>query len=241
MLHPTKPSSLLQQGDKEQLRFDELRFPVGERVKLEVRSPKARYTVFYVGHFRERSLLLSVPQKNGSAQLLPEGTLVTVRMIASNRACAFSSRVQKSQMTPFPMLYIDYPGLVEAVMVRKAPRVSSRLIVSLDEVEEGAIGGGWPRQAMCSDISLHGARIEASDMLGEVGEEIFMTARMKVGEVDQLLLTKCTLRNLEDLEDPYTGDYRVIHGVEFVDLDEETQLTLTGFVFQQMLKEKGVL
>ena len=231
----------IQQQSKEQLQFDELRFPVGETVRLELRSPKARYSVFYIGHLRGRSLLLSMPHKKGKTLSLPDGASVTVRLIASNRACAFSSRIQRSQMTPFPMLCLDYPTSVEAVLVRKAPRVGARLIVSLDEIEEGSLGGGWPRQAMCSDISLHGARLEAGDMLGEIGEQVYITARMKVGEVDQLLLTRCVIRNLEDLEDPYTGSYRIIHGVEFVDMDEESQLTLSGFVFQQMLKEQGAL
>ncbi len=229
------------QQTKEQLQFDELRFPVGERMKLEVRSPGARYSVVYAGHFQGRSLLLSVPQRNGKPQLIPEGAPVTVRLIAANRACAFSTRVQKSQLSPFPMLCLEYPAAVEAVLVRKAARVQSRLVVSLDEADESGPGGVWPRQAVCTDISLHGARIEAGDMLAEVGDQLLMTARMKVGEIDQLMLTRCSIRNLEDLEDPLSGEYRVVHGVEFVDMDEETRLILSGFVFQQMLKEQGAL
>ncbi|MCW8886617.1 MAG: flagellar brake protein [Motiliproteus sp.] len=231
----------LQQGDKEQLQFEELRFPVGERLRLEVRSPKARYSVFYVGHVQNQTLILSMPVKNGKVQPIPDGSPVTIRFIASNRACAFTARVQRHQLKPFPMLCISYPSSVEAVMIRKTPRVQSRLIVSLDEVEEGILGGGWPRQAVCSDISLHGARIESGDLLAEVDEQFLMTARMKVGEVDQLLLSRCVVRNLEDFEDPFSGEYRVIHGVEFMDMDEETRLTLSGFVYQQMLKELGAL
>ncbi len=231
----------LEQGDKEQLPFEELRFPVGERVRLEVRSPKARFSVFYIGHVQNQTLIFSMPVKNAKPQLIPEGAPITLRFIASNRACAFTSRVQKNIAQPFPMLCVNYPEKVEAILVRKTPRVQSNLIISLDEVEEGDLGGGWPRQAICSDISLHGARIEAGDLLAEIGEAFFMTARMKVGELDQLLLSRCVVRNLEDFEDPISGDYRVIHGVEFVDLEEETQLTLSGFVYQQMLKEQGSL
>ncbi len=231
----------LQQGTKEQLPFEELRLAVGERVRLEIRAPKARFTVSYIGHVSGRTLLLSMPQKSPRPPALAEGSAVTVRLIASNRACAFTSRIQKLQLKPVPTLYLDYPPSVEAVLVRKAPRVASRLVVSLDEVVEGALGGGWPRQALCSDISLHGARIEASDLLAEVNEQLFMTVRMRVGELDQLLLTRCVVRNLEDLDELNPEDYRVIHGVEFLQMDEDTQLTLTGFVYQQMLKERGAL
>lgn len=228
---------LLETG-KERLRFEELKLPVGERVQLETRSGPGRYNVRFVGCFADRGLLLSLPTVRGAPRLPAEGTPVTLRFMALNRACAFASRVQKAQLAPLPLLYLDYPGEGEAVKVRKATRVRSRLIVSLDEVEEGALGGGWPRQAICADISLHGARIEASDLLGEVDEELFMTARVKVGAIDQVLLVRCLIRNLEELDDPYSGEYRIVHGVEFFDLDEETQLILTGFVYQQMLREQ---
>lgn len=226
------------ESGKERLQFEDLKLPVGERVQLETRSGRGRYNVRFVGFFADRGLLVSLPALKGAPKLLAEGTPVTLRFMALNRACAFASRVQKAQLAPLPLLYLDFPGEGEAVKVRKATRVRSRLIISLDEVEEGVLGGGWPRQAVCSDISLHGARVEASDLLGEVGDELFMTARVKVGEVDQVLLVRCLIRNLEELDDPYTGDYRIIHGVEFFDLDEETQLILTGFVYQQMLREQ---
>ncbi|WP_207061977.1 flagellar brake protein [Motiliproteus sp. SC1-56] len=228
----------LTQGSKEQLRFDELRVPVGERVQLETRSPRGRFSVRYVGHVQDKGLLVSLPMSKRAPKLLSEGTPVTLRLMAQNRACAFSSRVQKAQLAPVPLLFLDYPAEVEAVLVRHATRVRSRLIVSVDGGEEVNLSHTWPRQALCSDISLEGARLEASDLLGEVGDPLYVTARVQVGDVDQVLLLHCRVRTLEEVEDPFSGDYRLIHGVEFEELDEETRLILTGFVYQQMLREQ---
>jgi hypothetical protein len=136
------------------------------------------------------------------------------------------------------MLLLEYPREVEAVLVRKAPRVNSRLIVSVDEADPGHFGSGWPRQALCCDISLHGARIEAGDQLGEVGDGLYITARVKVGEVDQVMMIEGTVRNLEEVEDSFSDGFRMIHGLEFSSMDEETQLILAGFVYQQMLREQ---
>jgi len=233
---PATPQQL--QGAKEQLRFDELKLSVGERVRLETVSPRGRFSVRYLGAYSDRCLMVSVPVVNGTDKPLKEGVPVTLRLIALNRACAFKARVLRSQSTPVPMLFLDYPAAVEAVLVRKAPRVNSQVIISVDEAVPGNFGSGWPRPALCCDISLHGARIEASDQLGEVGDRLYVTARVRVGEVDQVLLVEGVIRNLEEVEDSFSDGFRMVHGIEFLDMDEETQLILTGFVYQQMLREQ---
>ncbi|MEH6471284.1 MAG: flagellar brake protein [Halopseudomonas sp.] len=226
------------QGVKEQLQFDDLKLIVGERVRLETVSPRGRFSVRYLGAHVGRCLMVTMPLVNGVVKPVKEGTSMTLRLIALNRACAFKTRMIKAQTSPVPMLFLDYPDSVEAVLVRKAARVNSQLIVSVDEVESGHFGSGWPRQALCCDISLHGARIEASDQLGELGDGLFITARVSVGEVDQVLMLEGKIRNLEEVEDSFNDGFRMVHGLEFVGLDEETQLILTGFVYQQMLREQ---
>ncbi len=232
------PSGALVLGKKEPLPFDELKLAVGERVRLETVSQRGRYSVRYLGAYPGRCLMVSVPVIHGNSVTLKEGASVRLRLIALNRACAFSSRVIKVQSTPVPMLLLEYPPEVEAVIVRKAPRVNSQLIVSVDEADSGHFGSGWPRQAICCDISLHGARIEAGDQLGEVGDGLYITARVQVGEVEQVMLVEGIIRNLEEVEDSFNDGFRMIHGLEFSGLDEESQLILAGFVYQQMLREQ---
>lgn len=233
---PATPKPL--QGAKEQLRFDELKLAVGERIRLETATPRGRFSVCYLGAYSERCLMVTVPVVNGTDKPIKEGTPVTLRLIALNRACAFKTRVLRTQTSPVPMVFLDYPAVVEAVLVRKAPRVNSQVIVSVDEADSGHFGSGWPRQALCCDISLHGARVEASDQLGEVGDRLYVTARVRVGEVEQVLLVEGVIRNMEEIEDSFSAGFRMVHGLEFVAMDEETQLVLTGFVYQQMLREQ---
>ncbi|MEH6824452.1 MAG: flagellar brake protein [Motiliproteus sp.] len=235
---PQQVSALPLSGVKEQLRFDDLRLAVGERIRLETASPRGRFSVRYLGAYSEHCLMVTLPILNGAEKPIKEGTSITLRLIALNRACAFKTKLLKVQRVPVPMLFLDYPDAVEAVLVRKAPRVNSQLIVSVDEADSGHFGSGWPRQALCCDISLHGARIEASDQLGEVGDRLYITARVRVGEVDQVLLVEGLIRNLEEVEDGFSEGFRMVHGLELVGMDEETQLILTGFVYQQMLREQ---
>ena len=110
------PTSTSARGSKEQLGFEELRLAVGERVRLEVVAPRGRYSVRYLGAHPERCLMVTMPLVNGNLKTLKEGSQITLRLIALNRACAFTARVLKAQSAPVPMLFLEYPREVEAVL-----------------------------------------------------------------------------------------------------------------------------
>ena len=101
--------------------------------------------------------------------------------------------------------------------------------MSVDEADPGNFGSGWPRQALCGDISLHGARVEASDQLGEIGDGLYITARVGVGEIDQVMLLEGVIRNLEEIEDSFNDGFRMLHGIEFVAPDEGNSTDLDRF------------
>ncbi|WP_210396827.1 flagellar brake protein [Motiliproteus sediminis] len=232
-------SKALITADDAPLRFEGLRLPVGETVRLECRAPQRRWALSYVGLLPEQALLVTLPSRGNQPVLLPEDTPVTLRFIAGNRACACTTRVQKSVLAPQPLLYLDYPRQLEAVKIRSATRLQTRLLVSVDGGDELQTAGSWPRQALCRDISLKGAQIESADLLGEVGGTLYVTARLPVGELDQVVLFEAKICNLEEVDS--ATEYCVRHGVEFQSLDEETRLVLTGFVYQQMLREQFAL
>ncbi len=225
-------------GLKETMAFDDLRLAVGERIRLETVKPRGRYSIRYLGAHSQRCLIVSMPVVYGSPKPIKEGVEVRLRLIARNKACAFTTRVLSVQSSPVPLLLLEYPGEIEAVRVRQAPRIHSQLIVSVDEAVAGNFGSHWPRQALCCDISLRGCRIEAGDQLGEIGDRLYITARVRIGAIDQVVLLEGIIRNLEEVEDSFNEGVRMIHGLEFSELDEDTQLILTGFVYQQMLREQ---
>lgn len=226
---------------KSTMSFDALRLPVGEVVKLETNTPSMRFKAIYTGSQANQVLILSLSSKAQYVKKLAAGTQVTLRFVAANMACALTTRVIKTPAVGLPLLFLEYPKIVNVVRIRQAIRVKSKILVSLDKADSSNMSSGWPRQALCADISLQGARLEASDLLGEVGSTLMMTARMPVGNVDQLIMIHGLIRNVEDFEDPISGDFRVVHGVEFVDITEEASLVLSGFVYQQMLKELGAI
>ncbi|WP_421864895.1 flagellar brake protein [Motiliproteus sp.] len=223
---------------KEQLRFDELQLRVGDRIRIDSPNPRGRFTVRYLGAYPDQFLLVSMPVQHDVVKPLRSGTRVQLRFVALDRACVVNARVLKAVDEPQPMLWLSYPEQVEAARVRELPRVATDLIVSVDEAEPGHFGGGWPRQALCSDLSLRGACIEAGDQLGEIGDGLLLTLRLQVDGIDQVLLLESRIRSLEEVEDSLAGGYRMLHGVEFAAVDEDNRLVLAGFVYQQLLLEQ---
>lgn len=75
--------------------------------------------------------------------------------------------------------------------------------------------------------------------MARVGQQLFVTARVSVAAMDHVLLLPARVQNVLESE---SGRFGVIsHGVEFLELEEETRLLLAGFVYQQHLIESGLL
>ncbi|WP_286238014.1 flagellar brake protein [Neptuniibacter halophilus] len=215
----------------------ELNPRIGEKVQIETRSPRGRYSVQLLGYRENGSMMVTAPRMNGA---INEGARVTVRLMSGNFICAFSARILKIQTAPFAYWHLEYPEDTEVRRIRSHTRVPVNLLVSVDEFETGkGLRLDWPVNAYCSDISLKGACIDAPATLGKQGDKLFVTTRFKVAGVDQVVLAPALIRSVQPTEGGITKVVR--HGVEFLELDDETHLILAGFVYQQFLIETGHL
>lgn len=213
----------------------ELKPRIGEKVQIETRTPRAKYSVQLLGYKEGGSLLVSAPKKPSTVN---EGARVTVRIISGNFICAFSAKVLKIQSSPYNHWHLEYPKETEVRRIRSYTRVPVNLMVSVDEFETDAgLQHDWPIAALCKDISLKGACVTAPVAMGKVGDKLFMTTRFKVAGVDQVVLAPAVVKSVTPSDEGITKV--VSHGLEFMELDEETHLILTGFVYQQFLIETG--
>lgn len=213
----------------------ELNPRIGEKVQIETKSPRAKYAVQLLGYRENGSIMVSAPKKSSG---INEGAKVTVRLMSGNFICAFNVRVLKIQTIPYPHWHLEYPKETEVRRIRGFTRVPVNLVVSVDEFEaDTGLMHDWPVTAMCKDISLKGACVNAPVALGQIGEKRFMTTRFQVAGVDQVVLTPAVIRSVISSEE---GISKVVsHGLEFLEMDDETHLMLAGFVYQQFLVETG--
>lgn len=215
----------------------ELNPRIGEKVQVETRTPRARYSLQLLGYRENGSLMISAPR---NSKAINEGALVNVRLMSGNFICGFSAKVLKINTSPFPYWHLEYPKDTEVRRIRSHTRVPVNLMVSMDEYEPGSgLERDWPAQVFCSDISLKGAKVQSQSALGKVGDKLFFTSRFKVAGVDQVVLLPAEIRSMATADE---GINKVLnHGLEFLEMDEETHLILTGFVYQQFLMETGHL
>ncbi|MFP8965441.1 flagellar brake protein [Pokkaliibacter sp. CJK22405] len=218
--------------------LEELSLKIGDPLYLETVSPSTRYVVRLLGYASGKSLMVSAPITQGRPLMLKEGKPVKVRLLADNRVCGFTTSVLKACLTPFNYLHLNYPKDINVLEYRKASRIDIRLIVSLDELIEGSTPGQWPRPAVCTDISTSGAKISASDTLAEIGETLYLTARLGVANVEQVIRIPVVVRN-RTVEEDEGGQSVFHHGVEFAEVDEETRVVLSGYVYEQILRNKN--
>ncbi|TVQ69542.1 MAG: flagellar brake protein [Oceanospirillales bacterium] len=219
---------------KPKLSLADLRPRSGDPVRLETRIPKGRYSVRLIGVHEQTAVLVSAPKTRKS--LFTEGAVIAVKLLIGNRLVSFISRLLKSHSEPFPYWVLSYPQELEIQAFRQHTRVPMHLPVLVDRGESDM---HQPVRALCVDMSLKGASIEAPVALAAVGDSIFVTARVSLAGVDHVIMTNALVRTVMQTESQALGVFR--HGVAFDGLEDDTRLILSGFIYQQWLYEAGEL
>lgn len=219
----------------------DLRLQIGEQVRVEVKVPRGRYVARLLGYAENAGVIISAPVSGGSQQpaLVTAGNIVTVRLISGNRICSFQSKVLKENDMPFSHWILEYPRELELKRIRQYSRVPLRLLVSVDDYDEMGERDDLPCSALCVDMGLGGLGLQLPRVLGEVGSKFYLTTRVRVGDLEQVLLAPVELCNIHTQGEDIGLVYN--HGMKFLELDEDTRLVIAAFVYQQFLVETGNL
>lgn len=216
----------------------ELSPAIGEKIRLEIRSPRQRLGVQLIGMKEGQSLLVTVPRLSG-AGLVHTGTRMTARMICGNYLCTFETRLLHIQSQPFSCWYLAYPRQIGLSRVRQHLRAPVNLVVRTETDELALPGSTAAVNACCRELGLSGARVEAARSLGQPGDRLYLTARVSVAGLDHMLLLPARICSFYQSASGVLNAFS--HEVEFIDLEEDTQLVLAGFIYQQLLLEAGYL
>lgn len=218
----------------------DLRVQIGDPVRVEIRSPRAKFTARLVGYMDNGGIMISAPSAtSGVPRLINEGNLVSLRLITGNRICNMTCKIIKQYDQPFGYWVLEYPQTIESKRIRGHSRVPVSLSCSIDDYDEMSEREGLPASALCVDISQSGLCLQLPYTLGEVGEHFYLTTRVQIGDIDQVLLVPVELRNVHSSSVESGSLYH--HGFKFFELDEDTRLIIVAFVYQQLLVETGNL
>lgn len=215
--------------------FNDIKLHIGDSIQLQDPNSKSNERIFVklIGYRDGKSILVSMPRADGHEIQVQQGQIFIVRLFSVQTAYAFNVTVLDNKITPYPYMHISYPEELESVVVRNTQRVNVELIVSAQNNDPDK-ASAESISAKLADISTGGAKLSTLEAIGELGDELSLSAKVTVGGLEQYLQIVAIIRRI-DIND--IGDKELhIYGLEFRFLEEKDRLVLHGFVYEQLSK-----
>lgn len=214
--------------------FEELKPKVGDAIQLQVKED--RYPVKLMGYVKGITVMVSTPVFDGGVMLLRDGQPVVVRSFSGKDAYAFSSSILRVCNAPLPYLHLAYPRTVQSVAVRKTARADFDLIGAVTNISNPEMASSRP--VRIADMSVSGASFTAGELVGEKGDNLSLSFRVKLNEIDASLATTvcCTVRSISSESDIGSKSDKFRYGVQFTDVPTDVSLLLQNMIYQKLLE-----
>ncbi|MDZ7919861.1 flagellar brake protein [Rhodoferax sp.] len=223
-------------GPRTSFPFDAMNLKVGDRLQIQPPASLSteRCNVRVIGFVPQQSLLLTAPlNANGARLELIERDQLVVRVFASQNAFAFACDVLRAAKLPYPYLHVSFPPEVQGTVVRKAPRVKTKIIAQIQSERPGVTAV----PAVISNLSANGALLDGRRNIADVGDTVQMKFQIKLHNVDIPLSLRAVVRAVFGEETAVAGAVPLAHfGLEFSELQPQDQMVLQSMVYQQMIE-----
>ncbi len=217
--------------------FDDMKLKAEDRLQLEPppQLARERFSVRVIGFLRDASLLVTVPiTANGLRLQLVENEKVVMRSFSGQNAFGFACTIQRIIKIPYEYMHLSFPTHIQGIMIRKAPRIKTRIIAT---IQNGVAGAAGPISALISDISANGVSLEAKQALGDKGVILNVAFKVQLHNVDAFLSVKGVIRAVLSADPADAAKSGMIrHGIEFQDLQPNDCVVLQSMIYQQMIE-----
>lgn len=223
-------------------RFSDMRLKVGDRLQIQppAQLTSERFTVRLIGYLDGQSVLVTPPYANGLRLPLQEGENIIVRYFSGQNAFGFSASINKISKLPYEYFHLSFPESVKGMIIRKAPRVRTRIIAAVLQPDQPP--GADPKSAIIANMSASGALLDSRHALGEKGDTLRLTFRVHLHNVDALLRVNAAIRAVFEDETPDPDKPCFIHhGIEFQGLEPNDSVILQSLIYQQMVENPHTL
>lgn len=214
--------------------FDRILLTPGDLVQLKPMQEGAqeRYNVRYLGMMKGKSLLVSTPVVDDKVLFVREGQTFLVRAFAGLDVCGFKAQVLASHMRPYPYLHLKYPNEVRAMRVRRSLRAPTNIIIAVYDRE----GGTLKASGRIVDLSVGGARVHSPRPLGDRGEQIYLSFKVMLDDIEEIVTTPAHVRTVTQESDE-KGQAVHVTGLQFGDLRPSQRLIIMNLVYRQLYQE----
>jgi hypothetical protein len=222
-----KPEQELHDAD-----FADMHLKVGEPLVVQplVGLEAEPFTVSFIGAHSRMSFLTTLPSVGDKGIWITPGSSFKFRVVHGMYAYAFTSRSLRAHSRPYPYAHFAIPESVKYRQIRKSHRLETRLPV------EVCRANGSRTLAIMRNISEHGARLELTGLLDEVGAEVTLTIPILLPDAASSITVIATVRNSSDMDRSISAG-RFQYGVSFIPLGPEDGHLLQHFI-EHLLVER---
>lgn len=219
------------------MKFEEFKLPYGYPLALEGASAGGepfKYASKLVGCLLDDVLVVTLPRA-AKASTLRAGQKILIKVMAGNGVLAFASVIEQVIAQPRALVFLTYPTKLNFKEIRGATRIELRMPIQVTSVM-----GLETTQAsgILSDLSLSGARVELSQPVGGVGDQMTITADVKIAHLSGLLVLPAVIRSrIERSTREEEAEFPAIYGVEFTQMPDEQNLLLYAYVYYHLAKK----
>lgn len=227
----TGKAEFLQQ-DLESTDFFDMHIRVGETLMVQPLAgiDAESFSVSFIGACSPLSFLTTLPSVGAKAIWVTPGSSFKFRVVHGMYAYAFTSRSLRAHSRPYPYAHFAIPEDVKYRQIRNSQRLETRLPVEI------ARANGSRTLAIMRDISQHGAKVELTGMLDEVGAQVTMTIPILLPDTTSSISVVATICNSSDLDRSVSAG-RFQYGVRFTPPAAESGRLLQHFI-AHLLVEK---
>lgn len=212
------------------MKIDELGLAIGDTLQLQLGDDiENRYSVIFYGMNPTGSIIVSAPKSSSDkAIFVREGQPITLRFVSKNVASGFSTSVITSKGRPYPYIHLKIPLEIQTVEVRKGVRIDADIAATvLNKTHRSPALTGRLKSLSCS-----GARIETTVKTALEGDLISISATLFIEKVKCFITMDCKVTYVK--EDEENDLY--IYGVNIVQIDDEDLVSLSAYVYQELLR-----
>ncbi len=224
---PAKPDQELHEAD-----FADMHLKEGESLIVQptVGLDVEPFNVSYIGAHGRMSFLTTLPSVGEKGIWMTPGNSFKFRVVHGMYAYAFTSRSLRAHSRPYPYAHFAIPEGVKYRQIRQSRRLETRLPV------EVLRANGSTTLAIMRDISEHGARLELTGLLDEVGAEVTLVIPIVLPELTSSLTARATIRNQGDMDRAISAG-RFHYGVHFTPLAPEEGHLLQHFIEHLLVEQ----
>lgn len=233
--HHPHPAASGGEAETSSFPFAAMNLRVGSRMQAQppAKVSTERFYVQLIGYVNDLSLLITTPATSQNVRLqLIEGDALVMRVFANQCAYGFACDVLRVCKLPYSYLHTTFPVAVQGTVVRKAPRVKTKITA---KIRHAGTASDCP--GVLANLSASGALLNARHALANHGETLELEFKLLVHDIETHLTLKALVRSVfTDQTIDQTSADLAHFGLEFVDLQPSDQMALHGMVYQQMIE-----